>query len=154
MGLYLRGRFWWVEFKEHGVKRQLSLRTTDQAEAKLLAEAQLAQRDARKAARVAREKMIRAGALPDAGAFAWAALRWPEMNFREKQAVVFALFKGRCVYCRHDVHIPLAREKRAPRRAVLDHKIPMSGGGSDGFDNITLACNQCNIRKYDGAAKP
>ena len=34
-------------------------------------------------------------------------------------------------------------------RATVDHKIPVVGGGSDSFDNLTLACHECNVKKFD-----
>lgn len=151
MGIYLRGQIWWMRIEADGVRRRFSLRTTERHEAKLLADSILAKRAADKAALRAQGRLVRAGLAPDKSAHLWAAERWSRMNYREKQAVIFALFKGKCVYCLEAVTIPLAREKLAPKRAVLDHKIPVSGDGHDGFDNIVLSCNECNIRKYDGA---
>lgn len=138
-------------YSENGSKRRVSLRTTEYAHARLLADAHKTKRTADRAARIAQERLISAGLAPDQAALVWARTRWSTMNYRERQAAVFAVFKGQCVYCLEPVTIPLAREKKAPKRAVLDHKIPVSGGGHDGFDNIVLACNACNIKKYDGA---
>ena len=79
----------------------------------------------------------------------WILSRWNCLNSRERQAIVFVLYKGKCVYCNTEVRLPTYREKFSPDRATLDHKIPHVAGGSDSFDNIILACNKCNQMKAD-----
>ncbi|MBS1787948.1 MAG: HNH endonuclease [Acidobacteria bacterium] len=47
-----------------------------------------------------------------------------------------------CEYCHaHEIwqHIPF----------TIDHLIPVIAGGTDGFDNLALACFHCNRRKSD-----
>lgn len=46
--------------------------------------------------------------------------------------------RNRCFYCRNslsDYHV--------------DHKIPLSRGGSDNKDNLCITCPTCNMRKHD-----
>lgn len=31
----------------------------------------------------------------------------------------------------------------------LEHKIPLSRGGTNNYDNLGIACSRCNCRKYD-----
>lgn len=33
--------------------------------------------------------------------------------------------------------------------ATVDHKMPVSRGGTDDLDNLVLACVQCNVEKQD-----
>lgn len=52
---------------------------------------------------------------------------------------------GRCFYCRK----PMRRDVRArhPDRATIEHRVPVSDGGSDRDGNIVAACRACNARK-------
>lgn len=34
-----------------------------------------------------------------------------------------------------------------PERATIEHILPLSRGGTHTFDNVTLACHSCNVRK-------
>lgn len=79
----------------------------------------------------------------------WIIERWHELNPKERQAVVFTIFQGRCHYCGRKVHIQLARKKTTPDRCILDHKVPFAHGGPDSFDNIVLSCEECNQKKLD-----
>ena len=80
----------------------------------------------------------------------WIIKRWNSFNTREKQAVIFSFFEGKCHYCGTNVHIPEHRLKHADsKRCVMDHKFPRIAGGSDNFDNIVLSCHECNIKKFD-----
>jgi 5-methylcytosine-specific restriction endonuclease McrA len=45
---------------------------------------------------------------------------------------------ARCAYCGR-------REKL--RRLTIDHRLPKSRGGSNGLDNLVLACTACNHAK-------
>lgn len=47
---------------------------------------------------------------------------------------------GKCTYC----FVSLAEHE-----GTLDHKIPSSRGGSNQLTNISLVCNDCNVRKGD-----
>lgn len=62
---------------------------------------------------------------------------------REYQALLPIIFErdgGACVYC---------GSREFP---TLDHIVPRSRGGGDGFDNLALACRSCNSSK--GARTP
>jgi 5-methylcytosine-specific restriction endonuclease McrA len=50
--------------------------------------------------------------------------------------------KGRCGICRKPV-----RAKQGPRRASLDHIIPLSRGGTHTLANVQLAHYVCNLSK-------
>ncbi|MEM8639110.1 MAG: HNH endonuclease signature motif containing protein [Cyanobacteria bacterium P01_G01_bin.54] len=50
--------------------------------------------------------------------------------------------KGLCEYC----HSP---EQICSTRFTLDHIIPRSLGGSDAMENLALACQRCNERRYN-----
>lgn len=50
------------------------------------------------------------------------------------RAKVFALHGAQCVYCGADA-------------SHVDHKTPLSRGGTDAIDNLVPACMRCNIRK-------
>lgn len=43
-----------------------------------------------------------------------------------------------CQYCQLELH---------QSRVTLDHKIPVSKGGPDTLDNLTVCCRRCNSRK-------
>ena len=45
---------------------------------------------------------------------------------------------GRCAYCGRLVGV---------ENLTLDHVVPMSKGGSNSIENVTLACLECNLRK-------
>lgn len=47
-----------------------------------------------------------------------------------------------CEYCH-------SSEKASATRFTLDHIIPQSLGGSDESDNLALACQRCNERRYN-----
>ena len=57
-------------------------------------------------------------------------------------------YSGRCVLCGEQVNLI----HDDPRQATRDHIIPLSKGGRDTFDNLQLACSQCNQAK--GATLP
>ena len=45
--------------------------------------------------------------------------------------------KGRCYYC----------GEKVGRRYHVDHVVPLSRGGSNGPENLVIACASCNLRK-------
>ena len=47
---------------------------------------------------------------------------------------------GRCEYCHAD-------ERWQFIRFTIDHVMPISSGGGDGFENLALACRNCNERR-------
>ena len=58
----------------------------------------------------------------------------PSFTAAEWQALV-AEYAGRCAYCGADG--PLQ----------VEHRLPLSAGGSNTIDNILPACSACNLRK-------
>lgn len=76
---------------------------------------------------------------------AWYSYVWSELRAKEKLAVLFVKYEGKCVYCGKRVEIG----GRNGDGATKDHIVPVSGGGSDALDNLTLACRSCNTRKLD-----
>lgn len=57
---------------------------------------------------------------------------------KEIKENVYDRFQGRCAYC-----------ERKSTKWHYDHIVPKSRGGSDEFDNLALACPQCNLSKYN-----
>jgi 5-methylcytosine-specific restriction endonuclease McrA len=54
----------------------------------------------------------------------------------EEWSALVGQWAGRCAYCgRNDV------------RLTVDHRIPLTKGGSDSIDNVLPACKPCNSRK-------
>jgi hypothetical protein len=49
---------------------------------------------------------------------------------------------GRCEYCHS-----LERTQATP--FTIEHLLPQSLGGSDEADNLALACQRCNLRRYN-----
>jgi hypothetical protein len=47
--------------------------------------------------------------------------------------------KGRCYYC----------HKKLDDKYHIDHVIPLAKGGSDGPENLVVACQFCNLSKHD-----
>lgn len=53
-----------------------------------------------------------------------------------------------CCYCGITMAFGSAKGTRYnPDRATIEHIIPISAGGAHDWDNTTLCCRQCNIRK-------
>lgn len=46
--------------------------------------------------------------------------------------------RGRCAYCKEAV---------PPGKATVDHKQPLSRGGTHEMSNLYMACEDCNKRK-------
>jgi len=64
------------------------------------------------------------------------AVRW-----LEDTAGQLLIFTGACTYC----------GKAVTRQAItVDHVVPLSLGGLDRLDNLTLACARCNSEKGAG----
>ncbi len=47
-----------------------------------------------------------------------------------------------CEYCH-------SSEEASTSRFTVDHLQPQSKGGSDGLNNLALACHRCNTRRYN-----
>ncbi len=56
---------------------------------------------------------------------------------RISRRAVFARDEFRCQYC------------GAQKRLTVDHVVPRSKGGGDGWDNVVTSCAPCNLRKGD-----
>jgi len=146
---------WYMSLQKNAKQHRICLKTTDEKQAKLMLKA--AEAKVQSAAFLQRIHNL---AYSDSDTDStnqdvktWAEREWGNFNPREKQAVLFVLFKGRCAYCRQRITIPLRREKRTnPLRCVLDHFIPYSASGSDALTNFVLACHACNMKKLDGHA--
>ncbi|HEY6105247.1 MAG TPA: HNH endonuclease [Anaeromyxobacteraceae bacterium] len=64
----------------------------------------------------------------------------PKARVRFSRFNIYARDDSTCQYCGH----------RLPRSELnLDHVVPRSRGGSGTWENIVLACLDCNIRKGD-----
>ena len=61
----------------------------------------------------------------------------------------FAEAGGKCVYCGVEVTYYSKRHNTME----LDHKIPVSKGGSDDPDNLACSCRPCNRAKHDMTAE-
>ncbi|NLV44847.1 MAG: HNH endonuclease [Candidatus Hydrogenedentes bacterium] len=62
----------------------------------------------------------------------------PEVRLSRRN--IFARDKNVCQYCGH----------KFPRTDLtIDHIVPRSRGGSDSWENLVLACSQCNLKKRD-----
>jgi 5-methylcytosine-specific restriction endonuclease McrA len=57
----------------------------------------------------------------------------------EDVRIAIEVQQGRCFYCEGDVSA----------KYTVDHLIPLVRGGSDGPENIVIACPSCNFRKAD-----
>lgn len=54
-----------------------------------------------------------------------------------------------CVYCEEPVSLKGSPVDTDRRLATRDHVVPKSRGGSDGSENLVLACARCNFLKGD-----
>jgi len=52
---------------------------------------------------------------------------------------------GKCIHCSTQVTVPLDVDE--PAHATLEHIVPRSHGGTDGLDNLAVACKRCNHGK-------
>lgn len=51
---------------------------------------------------------------------------------------LWAVYEGKCAYCRRSLQ---------HQRWHIEHVVPLSRGGSDGPENLVLACERCNLNK-------
>lgn len=67
-----------------------------------------------------------------------------------KFSKVFESSKGICYICKCTVSTELLPNRILPKNyGVLDHVIPLNKGGLHCYENIKLACHECNSRKSD-----
>ncbi|MGH8220894.1 MAG: HNH endonuclease [Steroidobacteraceae bacterium] len=57
-------------------------------------------------------------------------------------AALFVRQQGLCAYCRAGL------VRSGPGRFHVDHDVPLVRGGSNGPENLALACPSCNLRKH------
>lgn len=60
-------------------------------------------------------------------------------------------FDEACVYCGDQVFYPHAPAGMAGKFATIDHRLPLSKGGTWKRRNLALACRDCNTEKGDTA---
>ena len=65
----------------------------------------------------------------------------PPFTAAQRRAVVVRRAGGCCEYC-------LSQSRFSPDPFSVEHIVPVSGGGADDPDNLALACQGCNSRKY------
>lgn len=54
----------------------------------------------------------------------------------------------KCFWC--DIRTsPYKNNRDSPRLSTVDHLLPRSRGGTHAYDNLVLACRECNILKSD-----
>lgn len=64
---------------------------------------------------------------------------WPQ----ETIDAVFNMTGGHCSYC----DIVLTVGTLSPTQFNIDHKLPLSRGGSDDLENLAPSCRSCNLAK-------
>ncbi len=53
--------------------------------------------------------------------------------------------EGKCYYCKEDIFVNVPSNH--PRKETLEHKTPLSRGGSHSRKNTVLSCSRCNLEK-------
>jgi 5-methylcytosine-specific restriction endonuclease McrA len=52
--------------------------------------------------------------------------------------------KYKCEYCENDMQFD---NPQLPNYVTIDHKLPLSKGGSNRIDNLAVCCRSCNFSK-------
>jgi 5-methylcytosine-specific restriction endonuclease McrA len=65
----------------------------------------------------------------------------------EELSALFEKQNGRCLYCGELLYASFDKQIH------IDHKIPISRGGSNYIENIALSCADCNTRKFNKTAE-
>lgn len=74
-------------------------------------------------------------------------------NKRQKwRANAFKSQKGRCFYCACEMVLEPRNKFEELRFCTLDHKLPLSRGGLDHWENSAAACAKCNQDKANKTA--
>lgn len=71
------------------------------------------------------------------GVFA-GAIKRPQKILRPNRKNIYSRDDGICSYCGKNLHYS---------DATIDHIFPRSRGGEDTWDNLTLSCGPCNLKK-------
>lgn len=149
--IYKNGKYFWIAYVLPNKKRiHKSLKTTSKKEAekyKVIIEGKI--QNAKQFYNI-QNSLNEFSNINLSAENSWYAKRWNKFNYREKISILFFLFEGKCNYCGNDVIIPENRKYfKSENRAVIDHTIPVVGGGSNSFDNLVLSCQKCNMEKLD-----
>jgi len=58
-------------------------------------------------------------------------------------------FRGRCLYCGIQCRVTkiVPGKRQEPDKATIDHLTPKSMGGTNNFENLALACRDCNYER-------
>lgn len=73
--------------------------------------------------------------------------RWTALvDTRLDMTLVFAKCGWKCTYCNTETPEYL-RGKFVDNAPELDHIVPLSKGGSHTYENVTLSCRLCNLKK-------
>jgi 5-methylcytosine-specific restriction endonuclease McrA len=67
--------------------------------------------------------------------------------FNNQRRLIFLQANYRCRYCRRSISTEVPSDH--PRKATIDHKMPLSRGGSNDVDNLVASCAACNHEKSD-----
>lgn len=65
-----------------------------------------------------------------------------DLNYKIDNLVIEQIinkYNGKCAYCGQE----------CKEHFHIDHKIPLSRGGDNNFDNLALSCPHCNLSKND-----
>lgn len=57
--------------------------------------------------------------------------------------------QGHCFYCSVEMVLEPQNSHQRHRECTLDHKLPLSRGGIDHWENSVAACSKCNRAKGD-----
>lgn len=65
-----------------------------------------------------------------------------------KRNSIAAEQNNRCYYCGETMKISMVKQ-RSPKKATVEHLVKKSDGGTLRYDNIVVACQQCNCNRGD-----
>ncbi len=78
------------------------------------------------------------------------ALKWKvEYDESITRKTVFERGDGICYLCKMPTHLEHRGEGYEPEFATVDHKVPISKGGSHTWENVANCCLKCNLIKHD-----
>ena len=69
-------------------------------------------------------------------------------EIRRLRAIVWDLHKGMCFYCGKHCHwSSVPYDGFDDDFGMIEHRVPISKGGTWNVENVVLACNYCNAKK-------